>query len=191
MKKYLILVLAFACFSSQAFANWTLVNDESALNFVSIKKSSVGEVHHFKQLKGSLDTNGAVSVEIDLSSVETNIGIRNERMKSMLFEVSNFAKATVTAPVDIKKIKALAAGETYTQSVDMVITVRGAAQTLASEVRVVKLAGNKLLATTAKPIMINAKQFGLVAGVEKLREVANLPSIATAVPVSFSLVFSK
>jgi len=44
---------------------------------------------------------------------------------------------------------------------------------------------------TIKPIMLDAFDFGLSEGVTKLMEVAKLPSISTAVPVSFSLIFKR
>jgi len=58
-------------------------------------------------------------------------------------------------------------------------------------VRVVKLSKDRILAASVKPIIVNADQYELLGGVEKLREVANLPSISTAVPVTFSFVFKQ
>ena len=40
-----------------------------------------------------------------------------------------------------------------------------------------------------EPFIVNASQFDLSGGIEKLRELASLPSIATAIPVTFSLEF--
>ena len=42
-----------------------------------------------------------------------------------------------------------------------------------------------------QPIVINAADFELTAGIERLREVAGLQNIATQVPVTASLVFSR
>jgi len=42
-----------------------------------------------------------------------------------------------------------------------------------------------------KPIIVMADTHGLVSGVEALREVAGLPSISRAVPVSFNVVFEQ
>jgi len=50
---------------------------------------------------------------------------------------------------------------------------------------------DKLVVSSKNPIMIQASDFGLVAGIQKLQELAKLPSIATAVPVSFVLTFTK
>ena len=40
-----------------------------------------------------------------------------------------------------------------------------------------------------KACCLNAADFDIGAGIEKLMDVAKLPSISTAVPVSFNLVF--
>jgi hypothetical protein len=55
---------------------------------------------------------------------------------------------------------------------------------------VTKQADDSLRATTVTPVIINAAAFGYVDGIAKLQELAGLPSIATAVPVTFSIVFS-
>jgi hypothetical protein len=51
--------------------------------------------------------------------------------------------------------------------------------------------GDKVVVSSATPIIIKAADFGLEKGVAKLQELAKLPSIATAVPVNFVLTFSK
>jgi len=43
--------------------------------------------------------------------------------------------------------------------------------------------------STLSPLIITAESVGLVAGVESLREIAGLPSISRAVPVTFSVKF--
>ena len=90
MLKGCLLTLMSLVLSSNAFANWELLNDESSLNYVSVKNSSVGEVNGFKNLSGSLEDDGKLSVEIDLASVDTKVAIRDDRMKSVLFELVNF-----------------------------------------------------------------------------------------------------
>ena len=177
--------------SSNAFAQWELVNNESTVNYISIKKSKVAEVNSFKQLNGSIERDGKVSVDIDLGSVETNIPIRNDRMKSMFFEIASFSKANISAALDAKTINKMNIGETYKDSISFKLSLHGVSKDMATDFRVVKLAKNRILATSIKPIIVNADQYNLLEGVEKLREVANLPSISTAVPVTFSLIFKK
>lgn len=191
MFKTFIFMLSALLLSSNAYAQWELVNNESTVNYVSIKKSKVGEVSGFKQLKGSIERNGKLSVDIDLGSVETNVPVRNERMKSMLFDVALFPAATVSATLDVNALKKMKVGETYQKAMDFNLSLHGVSREMAAEVRVVKLVKNRILAMSVNPIIVNADQYDLVAGIEKLREVAKLPSISTAVPVTFSLVFEQ
>ena len=186
-----IFILATIFLSSNALAQWELVNDESIVNYVSIKKSTVGEVNIFKELNGSIEDNGKVSVDIDLGSVETNIPIRNERMQTMLFEVASFSKANISAAFDPVALDKMNIGETYKDSIRFNLSLHGVSKEMVTDVRVVKLANNRILAVSVNPIIVNADQYNLLEGVEKLREVANLPSISTAVPVTFSLIFKQ
>jgi len=191
MLKVYLFIFASIILSSNAVAQWELVNDESILNYISIKKSKVGEVNGFKTLSGSIESDGNVSVTIDLGSVETNIPIRNERMKNMLFEVASYAKANISGVLDLKALSEINVGETYMDSISVNLSLHGVSNEVVTDVRVVKLSKNRILAVSVKPIIVNADQYKLLEGVGKLREVANLPSISTAVPVTFSLVFKQ
>jgi len=170
-------------------ADWSLDGGESSLNFVSVKKGVVGEVHHFKALQGSIE-DGQTQVSVDLTSVETGVAIRNERMQSMLFDVSHFATAKVSADVSSLKLAALKPGESVSATVPLRLSLHGIEQQLPAEVTIVGLADGGLLVSSRAPIIIKAADFGLVAGIEALREAAKLPSIAAAVPVTFQLRFS-
>jgi hypothetical protein len=55
------------------------------------------------------------------------------------------------------------------------------------KVSVIRLNEKELIVVSAQPVIINAEQFGLTRGVEKLREIAGLTSIGHSVPVSFIL----
>ena len=96
--RFLLLVLSL-CLSTSAIANWQVDNDKSTLNFTSVKKNSIGEIHSFKQLSGMVSKAGAVKFAIDLTSVATGIEIRDQRMKSFLFETDKFATATFAGQI--------------------------------------------------------------------------------------------
>lgn len=191
MLKVLPIVLLALFLSSNAFSDWALVNDRSDINFISTKKSKVSEINHFKAIEGVIDDSGALSIDIELASVETNIPIRNERMQTMLFNVAKFAKANITATINLEKIKALSVGDVFADTVSFTLKLHGFSQKISSDVNIVKLSDNRLMTVSAKPIIINAEDFGLVDGIEALRNIAKLPSISTAVPVNFSLIFSQ
>ena len=75
LKAFATLGLSLSCLVSAnlAHADWQLANDKSQLSFVSIKKGSVAEAHHFTQLKGQLSDQGELSINVDLTSAETEV----------------------------------------------------------------------------------------------------------------------
>jgi len=185
-----LLILSFFI-TSNALAQWKLVNEESSLNFISVKKSKVAETHYFKAIEGSVDDSGNISVDVDLSSAETNIAIRNDRLSSMLFEVSKFPKANITASIDPKTLSSLKVGDSVIQAMSFNVSLHGVENTIKTKVRIIKLNNNKILVFSVTPIIIDASKYKLTEGIEMLRKAAKLPSISPVSPVSFSFMFQQ
>ncbi|GAB7562755.1 YceI family protein [Methylobacillus methanolivorans] len=192
MKKFSVIAMGMLgmglLFSQVASADWTLNNDSSVLNFVSIKKNTIGEAHRFNQLAGTLSQNGAFKATINLASVNTNIPVRDERMKSMLFDVATFPQADISGNA-VNTFKAPAAGEAKIEAVKLQLVINGKTIPLETRLRVVGLGKQGLLVSTIEPLLLDAAALGYSEGIDKLREIAQLPSISTVVPVTFSLVF--
>lgn len=191
MKKLPLLMSVLLGLSSSAFADWTLLNDESSLHYVSIKSTNIAEMNRFKTLAGSVSEQGAVELKIDLSSVDTGVDIRDERMQTMLFDVAQFAQATVTGKVDLERVTKLEVGETYTDSITLNLALHGLSKEVSSQVQVTRLADDKVLITTLEPVVLNAADYKLAKGLEALRVIAQLPAISPVVPVTYSLVFQQ
>ena len=166
-----------------------LLGDQSDIRFISVKNAAVGEVHHFRNLSGSLDDRGHVRVTIPLVDVETLIPIRNERMQKLLFDTLTFPTATIEADVDMAVLNALASGDYTDMDVTLTIDLHGSRKAYTATLGVARL-GNEIHVATLAPLIVNATDFELTAGVERLREVAGLANISTAVPVIVSLVFA-
>ena len=162
----------------QAQAAWTLDGEASTVSFVSTKAINVAEVHRFGELSGSVDADGQVMVSIGLASVDTAIELRDQRMREMLFQTDQFTLATVSAKVDAAALEGI-------------VSLHGESRPIPMSVVVARTGDNSLLVTSEKPVVVNAPEFKLAEGVEALREVAGLPNISLAVPVSFVLSFSK
>lgn len=167
----------------------TLLGEKSAIQFVSVKNSAIAEVHHFGALNGSIDAQGRAVIEIPLASVDTLIEIRNERMRELFFETASFPTATIEADIDRALIDSLGDGGYLATQVLLRLKLHGETRMIDAAVSVARL-GEELHVTTLKPIILNVGDFKLVDGVQRLREIAGLQSIATAVPVTARLVFS-
>lgn len=183
-----IVTMAFV-FSSHA--EWMLDSNNSTLKFVSTKSNSVSEIHHFERMTGTISDDGKATLVIDLASVETNIPIRNERMQTMLFNVADFAKATVSTVVDMSELDNSDIGGIYSIVNDVTVDLHGKQKTYPTKLTVMKMSEDKVVIVSTDPMIIQAADFGLDVGIEKLREVAGLPSIATSVPLTFVLVYNQ
>ena len=181
-------LLSLILIAGSAYGHWTLDNDASQLSFVTVKADNVGEVHTFDLMSGEIEDSGELSITVELASVNTLIPIRNERMQAMLFETSVFPEANISASVDIDALGDMDAGDSRSMQVEFQLSLHGNTNSYTADVMVVRLEGG-LMATTTKPIIINADSYQLAQGVEALREVAGLPRISNAVPVSFTVVF--
>tara|TARA_R110002049_G_scaffold298671_3_gene488535 strand:- start:206 stop:817 length:612 start_codon:yes stop_codon:yes gene_type:complete len=186
--KMAMLGLSLSISPISAYAiDWVVDAKDSQLNFVSIKKTNIAEIHEFKQLQGSYDSQGQFILDIDLASVDTHIPTRDDRMKTYLFEVSKFSTATITAMLDTDLVDAIAEGASERFSVDANLDLHGVLKPLTLDVIVTRLVGAKLSVVSAQPVIIYADDYGLVPGINKLMALASLPSISQAVPVSFYL----
>ncbi len=175
--------------TSNAYAEWLLKSSESNVYYVSTKNLTTSELNYFNTLTGEISDQGELIIKINLESVETDVPIRNERVKSMLFEVINYGKATVTASIDAEKLNHLKIGQTYIENVNFMLNLHGINQELNTTVKVIKSASGNILVTPVAPIIISANLFGLEKGIERLRKIARLKSISPSVPVTFNLTF--
>ena len=191
MKNTSVIALCLLALSPSVFAQWDLVSKDSNINFISTKNASIAEVHSFKKVSGGISDAGGINIKIDLNSVQTKIDIRNERMKTILFDTAKFAQASVTGTVNLDKVSTLQIGETYNETLNVNLSLHGISQEINQDVQVTKLSNNKLRVTSLEPVVLNSNDYELSAGVESLRNLASLSSISTGVPVTFNFVFTQ
>lgn len=170
-------------------SSWSLDADASQLSFVSIKNNQVAETHRFRDLSGSLAADGAARIEIGLDSVVTGVEIRDLRLRETLFQTAQFPKAVITAQIDPALVKALAIGAHQIVETEAQLDLHGLQNKLPATLRITRIGERLWLVTSEKPLIVNAANFGLVDGLETLRNVVNLQSIGAGVPVDFTLSF--
>ncbi|QOL26601.1 YceI family protein [Thalassotalea sp. LPB0316] len=185
------LFISHLFFANTALANWQVDQDKSDLHFVSVKKNTIGEVHHFDQFSGMVSTQGDVKFDVALASVNTGIAIRDERMQVFLFETDKFSQASFSGKVDAKALANLTAGGAGKLALSGELSLHGQSQAFNLMVNVVKLNNGDLMVSNIAPMVIQAEQFALTNGILKLQELAGLPSISTVVPVNFSFYLSN
>ena len=170
-------------------SGWVLDEAQSVLSFVSIKAGNIAEVHRFKELTGHISVDGKATLQINTASIDTAIPIRDERMQAFLFETEIFPRIRIESDLGLETVQRVAQGKVVQDSTPAVVTLKDRTIDVQAEVLATPLANGNILVTTTKPILLNANAVGLAAGVEKLREIAGLPGISQAVPVTFTLIF--
>lgn len=178
--------LFLSCFSANA--HWILIEGESSLSFVSTKNQHISEIHQFSALKGEFSPEGKLQIEIDLSSIDSGIEIRDTRMREKLFMVDKFPTANLVAQLP-DSVLTLAKGHSIKVTIPAELSILGVSKTINVVVQVTRKIDNGIVATSTQPILVSAAGFGLTTGIETLQKLAGLSSIGLTVPVNFNLVF--
>lgn len=174
--------------SNLSIADWS-VQQPSSIHFLTNKNTHFVETHSFKKFDGKLNESGYVKLNIDLSSVDTRIGIRDERMEEHLFEVSRFAQANFEAEIPVTVLAQVSAGTQTRYELKGKISLHGEQAQAECLVMINPNKDGTITVNSITPMIIDGENFGLVAGINKLKEIAGLKSITRTVPVTFSLTF--
>lgn len=170
--------------------DWTLDSKRSTLHFVSVKNDTIAETHRFTELTGAIN-DGELKVTIPVASIDTAIPIRNERMLKHLFNAEEYTNVTATASIPTSIYDLETATGTLPVIVSIEVFIAGEAVEVNAALQVTKVSADHLVATTSRPILINANDFALVEGINKLQEIAGLQAIDQVIPVTFSVQFSR
>ena len=169
-------------------ANWNLDAAASYLNFVTTKNTHTVEVQQFTTISGGI-TAGVATLSIDLNSVNTGIALRDQRMRDLLFQTTNYPTATVTINLPANLLSGIAVGNTSEIELPATLDLHGVSGALQARVSVQKLSNARVLVQSLSPVLIKAADYSLTSGVEALRAAVGIASISAAVPVDFALVF--
>ncbi|MEM9616786.1 MAG: YceI family protein [Pseudomonadota bacterium] len=189
--------LSFAAFAATLFltfpavAQWALSPDESRIGFISVKAGDFPESHYFREVQGTVSQSGEAQITVSLDSVETNIDIRNERMREFLFETDEFPTASITAAIDLDALNTMDIGARKNIDFNGELTLHGVSAPVETTLTLTRIAEARVLVETTDPVILYADQFELSAGIKKLMELASLPAITPAAPVAVSLVFER
>lgn len=197
-KKWIATLIASSAFlfSTNSSADWAVDNSLSSLYFLSVKAAKPGavgitETLHFDLINGQLTKDGTINLELPLSKINTGIDIRNERMQNILFKAEHFPQIDFKGKIEIEPIKNLSDGQFVDLPFTGTLRISGQSKTIEATVRLQSLDKNRIRASTLAPVIINTDDFALTEGVDALREIAGLSSIATTIPVTFDFVLNE
>ncbi|MEM9669602.1 MAG: YceI family protein [Pseudomonadota bacterium] len=170
---------------------WTLNPEASALTYLSIKSNNIAEVNTFGELSGSVSEDGAASISINLNSVNTNVDIRNERMRNVFFETETYPAATVTTDIDMAQFTDIDIGDSVAVPLRFDISLHGATRAYDFDAEVTRLGANKVLVDSDAPLILYPEDFDLIDGLAQLQALAGIDAITPIVPVNVSFVFER
>ena len=179
-----VVPLTLSLFSQPLLADWALDSTESDLYFTSTKKENISEANQFTKLSGTINDDKKATLMVDLSSVSTQVDIRDERLQKHVFETDKYTTAVATVDLSDETMKP------GTYDINAMLSLHGVEQSIPAKVTVME-DEDKLVIFTAAPIMLNTSAFKMDAGVAMLKKLAGLDNINTAMPITFTLRFVK
>ncbi|MCY1416864.1 YceI-like domain protein [compost metagenome] len=151
----------------------------------------MAEVSRFLVMHGTVDDKGQASLRIELDSVNSGVPLRDERIRELLFDTARFPEAKVSARLDLRPIVGLADGVQLEMRLPIELTLHGKSRRYVAEVLATRLDDHRFQVVTLSPLVLDAADFGLAPGVDKLRKLAGLKSIGLSVPVGAVLIFAS
>ena len=171
--------------------DWTIVESESSLSFVTVKNGDLDETHELSGVSGFANALGSIHIALEMDSVETFIDIRNERVREHLFQTTEHPIAVVSASYDLSALEDMAVGASQEDQLPITLTMREIPLDLVAQVRITRLDSNRVRVESAQPIEVHALALELMDGIDTLQELAGLDSITRQVPVSFVIEFQR
>lgn len=169
--------------------DWKLNPAASQVSLTSTKQKTVVETHVFTGLDGSVSASGEARVEINLSSLVTGIDLRDVRMRFLFFETFKFPAAFVTAQIDKAALAGLTKGQPVSQKLDVSLDLHGVKKTVPVRVLVMRTGPGSVSVTAQEPIVIQASDFDLTEGINRLSQAMANVEIVPEGRVTFNLLF--
>jgi outer membrane protein OmpA-like peptidoglycan-associated protein len=169
---------------------WTMDAEASALRFQSAKNETKVETSTFGRYSGTIDENGLATIRVLLDSVDTNVDLRNVRMRFLLFETFQFAETVITMQIDPAQLADLQDVRRKIMMASYTIDLHGVTSERVGEIAVMLLDGDTVSVTSSTPISLPVADFALDGGVAKLEEAAKVEIIPSAT-VTFDFLFNR
>lgn len=187
--KHVLTAAACALFATTATAGgWTVDSDASVLGFGSIKKDTIGEAHTISGVTGTVAADGTANIVLDLTTVQTNIDIRNERIAEHVF--NGAGTANLVAQIDMDAVNGLKVGEHTVMEVEGDLDLLGLQTPVFLDMFIMRTAEGQVLATSNSMLFVGTDEIGIDAGIDTLMQLADLPGITRAFPVTMRFVFN-
>lgn len=187
-----LLLGATFTFSGFSQADWVVDDSQSEITYLSTKvfaesAGSATENNVIEGITGSISNEGIAEFVIDLSTLETAIPIRNERVLKYVFDVTNKGhKAFLRAQISPSSTNQSSVDE----SVPATLTIGETTKPINLKVSMIR-SGSDLFVVSSEPAIVKGSDYAMSAGFKKLTELAALSFITMDIPVSFSVKLTQ
>ncbi len=193
------IALLFICLPITTFASaWILNEDNSTINFVTVKQTDTSESHVFRDFSGTISADKQAEIIIRPASIDTIVpersieyiqSRRNDRMRELLFETSLYPEIKIIA--DISKLEDMTAGDTRHSSFSAILSMHGVDQAIALNTIITQVNDSKMTVVSSLPIIVTTDDFNMNKGLNKLKALVGGIAIGKSVPVNFFLTFTR
>ena len=173
---------------------WVLDTENSTLEFQTTKTTQTNKVitesSTFATFDGSIDENGRATFSYFLDSVDTNVDLRNVRMRFLFFETFMFPYAQLTAQINPAHLAQLDQQRDITIVQPVLFSLHGFEVSKTITLRARMLDDNSVSISSLDPIVLTVAEFGLSDGLQKLEEAVTV-TIEPQTKISLNLRFNK
>ena len=169
---------------------WTMDTDASALWFQSVKNDSAIETSTFANYIGTIDETGLATVRVLMDSVNTNVDLRNVRMRFLLFETFQFPEAVITMQIDPAIVADLGDVVHKVVTAPYSINLHGVSFDHETTLSVTLLNEDRVLVSSVAPVPLLMADFGMEEGIGKLEEAAKV-DVNPFTMVTFNFIFDR
>lgn len=169
---------------------WIMDGETSALRFQSVKNATKVESSTFATYIGTIDETGLATVRVLLDSVDTQVDLRNVRMRFLMFETFQYPEAVITMQIDPAQMADLEEVRRKVITAPYTIELHGVTSEREAEIAVTLLSDDRVSVTSATPISLPTADFNLDGGLAKLEEAAKVVIIPSAT-VTFDFSFDR
>ncbi|GGM05025.1 YceI family protein [Pseudomonas asuensis] len=178
----LILALTIA-FSPLVLADWQVDSSYSRVSFVTVKRGNKADVQYFSTVTGVIDQHGRARLALPYESLDNTLALQTERMREVLFKADQYPEAIITSQIDLSTWEQMPIGSIRQEKMDLELELNGQKQRLKADVSVTRIGETMVQVSTLQPVLVKAVDFSLTEGLDKLKEIASIPSITPEVPV--------
>lgn len=169
---------------------WTLDAENSELRVLSVKKGAIAESSAFATFSGIINPQGQAQIRILMDSIDTQIDLRNVRMRFLFFETFKFPESTITADLPADQLSDLHERRRKIISLPFTLNLHGIAVEREARVAVTLIDNDRVAVANTSPIALALPDFNLDEGRGKLQEAANVDILPFGF-VSFDFVFDR